>query len=137
MFEVGRVCIKLAGRDAGRHCIIIDVMDDVFVMIDGQTRRRKCNIRHLEPLDKVLKIKKGASHADVVKVLKEEGITVVETKPKKKSQKPVKSKKSKETMPEETVSEVKEAKEETETSQKNEKKDAQKTKSSAKKDNKK
>ncbi|NTV24431.1 MAG: hypothetical protein HGA85_08785, partial [Nanoarchaeota archaeon] len=43
-----------------------------------QTRRKKCNIIHLEPLDKVLKIKKGASHEEVREALKHEGIEVLE-----------------------------------------------------------
>jgi len=67
MFEVGRMCIKTAGRDANKFCLIIDTLDDKFVMIDGLTRRRKCNIAHLEPLEKVIKIKKNASHDDVIK----------------------------------------------------------------------
>lgn len=83
MFELGRVCIKIAGRDAGKKCIIIDKLDDNFVMIDGQTRRRKCNIDHLEPTEKVLKISKNASNKSVVKLLNDEGIECVEKKEKK------------------------------------------------------
>jgi len=70
MFEVGRLAIKLAGRDAGKYCVIIEKINDTLVLIDGQVRRRKCNMKHLEPLKTVIKIKKGASHADVVKELK-------------------------------------------------------------------
>ena len=76
MFKIGRLCLKIAGRDAGLKCIVIDKIDDNYVLIDGQTRRRKCNVKHLEPLDKVLKIKKGLSHEDVVKELKKENIEV-------------------------------------------------------------
>ena len=76
MFEIGRLCLKIAGRDAGLKCIVIDKLNDNYVLIDGQTRRRKCNVKHLEPLDKVLKIKKGISHEDVVKELKKESIEV-------------------------------------------------------------
>jgi large subunit ribosomal protein L14e len=90
MYEIGRLCVKLAGRDASKKCLVVDTIDDNFVMIDGQTRRRKCNIVHLEPLDKVLKIKKGADHKEVVSVLKKEGIEVVDTKPKKATVKPKK-----------------------------------------------
>ena len=50
MIDIGRVCIKLAGRDAGKKCVIVGILDDKTVMIDGETRRRKCNILHLEPL---------------------------------------------------------------------------------------
>jgi len=76
MFEIGRLCLKIAGRDAGLKCIVIDRLDGNYVLIDGQTRRRKCNVKHLEPLDKVLKIKKGLSHDDVVNELKKENVEV-------------------------------------------------------------
>ena len=88
MIEVGRVCVKLAGRDASKKCVIVDILDDKFVLIDGETRRRRCNILHLEPLEQVVKIKKNASHGDVSKSLKDMGIETRETKPKQKTQKP-------------------------------------------------
>ena len=84
MFEIGRLCIKIAGRDANRKCLVIDIIDDNYVLIDGQTRRRKCNIIHLEPLDKIVKIKKNASHDEVVKELKKIKISVSEKKAKRK-----------------------------------------------------
>ena len=56
MIEIGRVIVKLAGRDAGKKGLIIDILDNKFVMIDGETRRRKCNILHLEPLNQVVKV---------------------------------------------------------------------------------
>ena len=59
IFEVGRVCIKVAGRDAGNKCVVIEVIDNNYVMIDGMTRRRKCNIVHLEPLKEIIKINTG------------------------------------------------------------------------------
>lgn len=97
MIEVGRVCLKIAGRDSNLKCAIIDVLDDKIVMIDGQTRRKKCNIKHLEPLNSVVKIKKGATHSEVVKELEKIGIKVVEKekKAKPKTQKPVKKRKIK------------------------------------------
>ena len=88
MIEIGRVIVKLAGRDAGRKGLIIDILDDKFVLIDGETRRRKCNILHLEPLAQVVTVKKNASHEEVAKALKEIGVEARETKPKPKSQKP-------------------------------------------------
>src|SRR3989344_1602514 len=88
MIEIGRLCVKLAGRDAGKKALIIDILDDKFVLIDGETRRRKCNILHLEPLTQVVKVKKNASHDEVSKALKEIGVEARETKPKPKSQKP-------------------------------------------------
>lgn len=93
MYEVGRLCVKLAGRDAGGKCVVVDVLDSTYVMIDGQTRRRKCNIKHLEPLDIVLKLKKNASHEDVADLLRENKIEVQEKKPK--AEKPAKEPKKK------------------------------------------
>ncbi|HLD89357.1 MAG TPA: 50S ribosomal protein L14e [Candidatus Nanoarchaeia archaeon] len=69
MIEVGRVCIKIAGRDAGKKCAIIDVIDNNFVLIDGFSRRRKCNIRHLEPIDKKIEADKESSKEQIIKML--------------------------------------------------------------------
>ena len=88
MIEIGRLCIKIAGRDAGKKCIIIDILDDKYVLIDGETRKRKCNILHIEPLTQVIKIEKNASHSDVSKALDELGLKARITKPKQKTTKP-------------------------------------------------
>jgi large subunit ribosomal protein L14e len=85
MFGIGRVCVKIAGRDAGLKCVVVDVLDGSFVLIDGQTRRRKCNMVHLEPLAQKISIEKGASHEHVVAALKDAGIEVVERKTKAKA----------------------------------------------------
>ena len=78
MIEIGRLCLKIAGRDAGKKCVVIDEVDKNYVLIDGQTRRKKCNRAHLEPLKEVLKVRKGASHEGVAEALKELGIVVKE-----------------------------------------------------------
>lgn len=88
MIEIGRVCVKLAGRDASKKCVIVDVLDTKFVLIDGETRRRKCNIMHLEPLEQSVKIKKNASHEEVAEAIKEIGLEARVTKPKAQSPKP-------------------------------------------------
>ena len=88
MIEVGRVVIKLAGRDAGKKGVIVDILDNNFVLIDGETRRRKCNILHLEPLEQVVKIKKNASHEEVSNAIKEIGLEARVSKPKQKTQRP-------------------------------------------------
>ncbi|MBS3172657.1 50S ribosomal protein L14e [Candidatus Woesearchaeota archaeon] len=93
MFEIGRIVIKTAGRDAGNTAVVVDNIDGKFVLIDGNVRRRKCNISHLEPLNDVLKIKKAASTSDVHKAMKEAGIKVVEIKKVKRTP-VVKSKKN-------------------------------------------
>ena len=99
IFEVGRLCLKLAGRDAGNPCVIVEKVDDRFVVIDGATRRRKVNVSHLEPLTETLDIKNKASHDDVKKVFESKRFSVWGTK--KKSAAPRLRKHKKQSSPEE------------------------------------
>ena len=41
--EVGRKCIKTAGREAGKECEIVAIIED-------EVKNRRCNINHLEPI---------------------------------------------------------------------------------------
>ncbi len=77
--EVGRICIKLRGREAGKKCVIVDIIDDNFVLITGPksvsgVKRRRVNINHIEPLDKKIEISKGASDDEVLKALEDAGL---------------------------------------------------------------
>ncbi len=110
MMEVGRLCMKIAGRDAGRKCVIVDILDKNKVLIDGQTRRRPCNIGHLEPLRDVVKLKKNASHADVVSAFKTLKLEMKEKKPKKAAAASKPKKKRLMSQPSAPVSEAKEKK---------------------------
>lgn len=96
--EVGQVCVKIAGRDAGLECVVVDVLDGNLVLIDGNTRRRKCNIKHLEIINNFLDLNKNASHNEVVGAMKAAGIRVVEAKKsfkaKTKGVKPVKKRRA-------------------------------------------
>jgi large subunit ribosomal protein L14e len=66
--EVGRICVKLAGREAGEKCVIIEVIDDKFVEVVGSTvKNRRCNIKHLEPLDETIEVKSD----DIEKIKKD------------------------------------------------------------------
>jgi len=66
VMEIGRVCVKLAGHEAGETCVIVEVLDDTNVVISGPgVKRRRCNIAHLEPTDKKLDVSKGASDDEV------------------------------------------------------------------------
>ncbi|MCI4435226.1 MAG: 50S ribosomal protein L14e [Ignisphaera sp.] len=78
--EVGRICVKIAGREAGRKCVIVDIIDENFVLITGPksltgVKRRRCNINHLEVLDKKIEIPKGASDEEVLKAIEQAGLT--------------------------------------------------------------
>jgi len=85
MFEVGRVVMKVAGRDAKKIAVIVEQVDTKTVVIDGQTRRRKVNVAHLEPLNKTVNISKGASTQDVAKALADINVVVIEKKNSHKS----------------------------------------------------
>ena len=72
--EVGRICKKIAGREAGRSCAVVKKIDETFVEIAGvkpeaKIKRRKCNLEHLEPTSNVIAIKAGASDADIKKAV--------------------------------------------------------------------
>lgn len=95
MMEIGRVFVKTAGRDAGKKGVIVDVLEGSFVMVDGQVRRKKCNIRHLEPVKTCLKMEKNAPHETVVAELKKIGIEVAEKKVKETKEKPKRARKVK------------------------------------------
>lgn len=78
--EVGRVCKKLMGREAGRYCVVIGAVDEAYTEVTGpralnNVRRRKCNILHLEPTEAVLGIKAGASDEEVTKAIEKAGLT--------------------------------------------------------------
>ena len=56
--EVGRICVKISGREAGEKCVIVEIIDDKFVEIVGsKIKNRRCNIKHLEPVEQVIEIK--------------------------------------------------------------------------------
>jgi large subunit ribosomal protein L14e len=73
--EVGRICVKVLGREAGKKCVIVDVTDKSFVLITGPkkltgVKRRRVNANHVEPLQDKIDIKRGASDEEVADALK-------------------------------------------------------------------
>lgn len=59
LVEVGRVCIKKLGRDAGDKAVVTKVIDKNFVEIMTHTRpkSRRANIKHLEFLNEKIDAK--------------------------------------------------------------------------------
>ncbi|MCX8204602.1 MAG: 50S ribosomal protein L14e [Candidatus Nezhaarchaeota archaeon] len=77
--EVGRVCVKTTGREAGLKCVIVDLLDENFVLITGPkevsgVKRRRVNIKHLMPLEVLINIPRGASDGEVERALEREGV---------------------------------------------------------------
>ncbi|MEM2466636.1 MAG: 50S ribosomal protein L14e [Candidatus Bathyarchaeia archaeon] len=86
--EVGRICVKICGREAGKKCVIVDIIDKSFVLVTGPksvtgVKRRRANINHLEPLAEKIEIKRGASDEEVVEALKKKGLLETMAKPVK------------------------------------------------------
>ena len=76
VFEVGRIAVKTLGREAGLSCVIVDIIDQSYVLIDGlKVRRRRANVRHLAPTPEKLDIKKGAKSQDVRKAIEKANLT--------------------------------------------------------------
>lgn len=77
--QVGRIVVKTYGREAGRKAVIVDLVNPNYVIITGPksltgVRRRRCNINHLEPTDKLIDIKRNASDEDVLAKIEEAGL---------------------------------------------------------------
>ncbi|MFX1592313.1 MAG: 50S ribosomal protein L14e [Promethearchaeota archaeon] len=71
IYDIGRLCIKTMGREAGYYCVIVDVIDKNYLLVDGlKVRRRRVNYKHIEPIAEVVEIKKGASHEDLEAAIK-------------------------------------------------------------------
>ena len=68
----------MAGREAGRKCVIVDVMDKSFVVVTGPkkvtgVKRRRVNINHVAPTEDLIPIKRGASDDEVTEMITADG----------------------------------------------------------------
>ncbi|MEM3703190.1 MAG: 50S ribosomal protein L14e [Candidatus Bathyarchaeia archaeon] len=86
--EIGKICVKICGREAGKKCVIVDIIDKGFVLVTGPksvtgVKRRRANINHLEPLSEKIEIKRGASDEEVVEALKGKGLLETMAQPVK------------------------------------------------------
>jgi len=76
--EVGRICVKQFGRESGKKCVIVDVVDKSFVLITGPkkitgVKRRRVNINHIAPTEDTIPITRGASDEEVIQMLEAAG----------------------------------------------------------------
>lgn len=86
MISVGRVVVKIAGRDAGQAGVIVK-RDGERVLIDGEVRRREVSIEHIEALADTVEIAEGASTADVRKAMEAIGYEFPEERANKREHK--------------------------------------------------
>lgn len=64
VIDIGRICVKLTGREAGKKCVIVDIVDRNFVLVTGPkqlngVKRRRVNVSHIEPTERKLDIRRG------------------------------------------------------------------------------
>ena len=98
--DVGQTCIKTAGREAGKTCVVVDKVDENFVTVTGpQVKRRRCNVAHLEKLGQKLTLKKGVTDSEVNDALLKADLIKKEDI---KEKKPPKEKKEQVTAPRKT-----------------------------------
>ena len=84
--EVGRICVKEVGREIGKKCVVIDVLDKSFVLVTGPkkvtgVKRRRVNINHVMPMQDKIEVKRGASDEEVAQVLESAGKLQAMTQP--------------------------------------------------------
>ncbi len=75
--DIGRICVKLSGREAGKKCVVVDVVDKNFVLVTGPkqlngVRRRRVNINHLEPTNVKIDVRKGETDEELMKGVNED-----------------------------------------------------------------
>lgn len=85
-FDIGRVVRSLQGRDAGRYFVILQVVDDQFVlMADGLTRKldhlKKKKVKHLHPKPIMMDVQSLAAtnqlkDSDIRTFLREHGLEI-------------------------------------------------------------
>ncbi|MFX0068786.1 MAG: 50S ribosomal protein L14e [Promethearchaeota archaeon] len=78
ILEIGRICVKTLGREAGKKCVIVEIIDKKFALVTGpkdvsDVKRRRVNINHIELTPDKIDIKKGASDEEVKKVIEDSG----------------------------------------------------------------
>jgi len=70
--------MKTAGREAGKKCVIVDVMDKSFVLVTGPkkitgVKRKRVNLNHVMVLEDRLDFKRGASDEEITSALEAAG----------------------------------------------------------------
>lgn len=75
--DIGRICIKTAGRESGKYCVVLKKLvyektkSDSFVLVAGPklltgVKRRRSNIQHLKPTAYTLEVKEDATDEEII-----------------------------------------------------------------------
>lgn len=73
--DKGDICVKTSGKEAGKKCIVIDIIDKNFALITGPKeitgiKRRRSSIRHLTSTGEKISISSGTSDKELLEILK-------------------------------------------------------------------
>ncbi len=68
--DIGRVCLKVKGREQGERCVVLDVVDRNFVIVVGpNVKRRRVNMNHIKPLDEAVTLQRNATDEEAIAAL--------------------------------------------------------------------
>lgn len=70
LFEIGTVCVITQGRRAGKKVVVVDIIDENYLLVTGPEgvngiKRRRMNIKHLMPIDLQLEIEREVSDEEI------------------------------------------------------------------------
>lgn len=70
---IGTICVKVAGRKAGEKVVVlaIDKEKNFATVMGEKVKKKRCNLQHLMPLNKTVKVSKNVSQKELAKILKE------------------------------------------------------------------
>ncbi len=72
IMEVGRVCIKTTGKNAGKKVVVLKLDNKKNkALVEGiNVKRKKCNIRHLFPTKEKINVTENSSREEIIKAIK-------------------------------------------------------------------
>jgi large subunit ribosomal protein L14e len=75
----GRVCMKIAGRESGKYCVVLKKENEAFALVTGPkiltgVKKRRCNVEHLEPLPHTLEINENSSDEEIIAAYRKAGL---------------------------------------------------------------
>ncbi|MBI4894502.1 MAG: 50S ribosomal protein L14e [Candidatus Aenigmarchaeota archaeon] len=78
--QVGRVCMKVAGRESGGYCVFLKSEGPSFGLVTGPkiltgVKRRKSNVSHLEPTQYMVDVSENSTDEQVIAALDKAGLT--------------------------------------------------------------
>ncbi|MEM1548128.1 MAG: 50S ribosomal protein L14e [Thermoproteota archaeon] len=75
----GRICVITRGRERGKKCVIVGLVDDSSVLVTGPkelngVKRGRKNIIHLMPLNETVRIRTNSRDETVLAAIEKSGL---------------------------------------------------------------